>query len=262
MKSLHSLGITAHSPAGKDGIFNPSFWEWNSMTQPRIALTAFVKTPGLSPIKTRLSQDLGEPVAAKFYRLAVDSVEATLSQVASDQLCPYWAVAEESGVRNWRWKAFSRVPQGQGGLGDRLGRVVNQLQMRHDIVAVMGIDSPQVGSSLLQSAFRFLISQAGRATHVLGRCHDGGFYFLATNRLLPRSMWSDIDFSSSETAYQLANKLDKLGTIVELPTLTDVDRAHDLSVLRRELEMISQLTDQQCQLLDWLAARERSQVNL
>ena len=45
-------------------------------SDPAAALAIFVKTPGLSRIKTRLAAGVGDELAAEFYRLAVEAILA------------------------------------------------------------------------------------------------------------------------------------------------------------------------------------------
>ena len=58
------------------------------------AIAIFVKTPGLSPIKTRLAKTLGQVAAENAYRLSVKSIKATVVQV------PYSNKSHPSTHRN------------------------------------------------------------------------------------------------------------------------------------------------------------------
>jgi glycosyltransferase A (GT-A) superfamily protein (DUF2064 family) len=51
------------------------------------ALAIFVKTPGLSPVKTRLAEGIGQARAEAFYRLAVDAV-AEVALATEPKLTP------------------------------------------------------------------------------------------------------------------------------------------------------------------------------
>jgi hypothetical protein len=81
---------------------------------PMIAI--FVKTPGLSPVKTRLAAAIGEKRALEFYRLAIEAVREVVS-ASGLQAC--WAVAEETAD----WTGFPVIFQGEGALGTIMSTV-------------------------------------------------------------------------------------------------------------------------------------------
>ena len=223
------------------------------MNKLSVALAVFVKTPGLSPVKTRLAAALGRHRAEAFYRSSVVAVEATArAAAASNDVIPYWAVAEESGLADARWQTFSRVNQGTGGLGERLGCVFGELYQRHGAVIAIGGDSPQVTPELIRRACSRLRQAGGRFAHVLGRCHDGGFYLVGTNRSLPPQLWRDVPYSTPDAATRLAARLAALGPIADLPPLADVDRAEDLAVLGGELRAIVDPSAEQLAVLNWI----------
>jgi len=222
------------------------------MTEYSTAIAVFVKTPGLSPIKTRLAADLGRPLADEFYQLAVNAVEATVARAAATVgACPYWAVAEEAGMADPRWRRFERIDQGGGDLGDRLGRVFAELQRRHPVVIVLGADSPQLMPQHIETALDHLACEPGQSAHVLGRCHDGGFYLVGTNVALGPDTWRDVPYGTRVAADRLAAKLAARGEIVELPRRTDVDQIRDLGVLRAEMNSIPNPSREQLAVLQW-----------
>ena len=239
-----------------------------------VALAVFVKTPGLSPVKTRLAEGLGRERAEEFYHLSVAAVEATVAAAAArNDIAAYWAVAEEAGLANARWQRFPRIHQGSSELGERLGRVFEQLQRRHDAVIAIGGDSPQITPELIGRACRvwegdasaepgqtLALGPAGASPSLLGRCHDGGFYLVGTNRPLPSAVWRDVPYSTFDAASQLAAKLTRHGPIVELRPLADVDRAADLTVLRDELRAIADPSAEQLAVLKWIDANDESRM--
>lgn len=229
------------------------------MTRPSAALAIFVKTPGLSPVKTRLAEGIGHEAALEFYRLSVSAVAATAEQARSADVTPYWALAEQDGLENPLWPEFRRIWQGTGDLGDRLAHVFSCLRRSFDAVAAIGVDSPQITPQLIADPLRYLRHDDRHVHHVLGRCHDGGFYFVGTSALLPRETWRGVEYSTAQAAHQMGAELSKLGVVAELEHLTDVDRAEDLFILRDELAAVANPSPQQIALLDWLARRRNSQ---
>jgi glycosyltransferase A (GT-A) superfamily protein (DUF2064 family) len=225
------------------------------MTERQAALAVFVKTPGLSPIKTRLADGIGRDRADEFYRLSLAAVEATMGELADlDDICPYWAVAEEGGLANPRWQRFQRIHQGTGGLGDRLGHVFAALQRRHEIVIAIGADSPQITPEIIQAAIRYLQHDRMDCAHVLGRCHDGGFYLVGTNHPLPPETWLNVAFSTSAAADCLAANLASQGRIYELARLSDLDQVEDLAVMKSELNAVPNPSREQQAVLSWVVA--------
>ena len=217
------------------------------------AIVVFVKTPGLSPVKTRLAADLGRETADEFYRLSVSAVGATVAAAAAAQgFCPYWAVAELEGMGDQRWQRFPRIHQGGRGLGERLQNVFGELQKRHRVVAAIGADSPQLRCEALCAALQYLQDDQVNGTSVLGRCPDGGFYLVGSNIVLPSDAWVDVPYSASDTADRMLQSLKHHGEVFELPVLTDVDDIRDLHAVQRELQEVCDLTAEQIAVLAWL----------
>lgn len=213
------------------------------------ALAIFVKTPGLSPVKTRLAAGIGQLQAEMFHRQSTAAVEA-VSRAAGPALALYWAVAENHGLEHSLWSALPKLWQGQGDLGARLHRVYSHLQARHGSVLLIGADTPQLTSSLLQQALQAL----QRAPFVLGPSDDGGFWLFGGRLVVAASIWQSIRYSQPDTAIELQTALAGHGEIAQLPTLVDVDRIDDLARVREALTRLTEPLPEQQQLLDWLGA--------
>ncbi|MDQ3495902.1 MAG: hypothetical protein M3485_10390, partial [Pseudomonadota bacterium] len=71
----------------------------------RIGLAIFVKTPGHSPLKTRLAAGIGRESAERFHRLAAEAVAAVAraAQATPPGLATAWAVAEDSALDDALW---------------------------------------------------------------------------------------------------------------------------------------------------------------
>jgi rSAM/selenodomain-associated transferase 1 len=213
------------------------------------ALAIFVKTPGLSPIKTRLAAGIGAEHAERFHALAANAV-AAVARAAMPLIEPYWAVAEPEALRHPRWDRLPVLCQGAGGLGQRLDTVCSALQARHGRVLLVGADSPQLTVDLLHRAVRVL--DAAPTPVVIGRASDGGFWLFGTRVPVPASVWHKPSYSSAHTADQLLAALRPLGAPASLPTLTDVDRAEDLTALAEALQALPAPLPEQQALQTWL----------
>ncbi len=67
------------------------------------SLAIFVKTPGYSPVKTRLAASIGQRRAEQFHRLAAAAV-AAVAKAAMPAVTPYWAIAERDALHDPLWR--------------------------------------------------------------------------------------------------------------------------------------------------------------
>jgi len=195
------------------------------------ALAIFAKTPGLSPVKTRLAADIGAEKAEQFYRYSVKCLEElalTVLRETQGALVPYWAVGEENGLNHSLWGNFDRLWTGDGGLGDRLNHVYAALLKKHDHVILIGTDSPQLSSGRIIEAHEILRKKTG---HVIGPAEDGGYYLYGGHVPLPRDLWLSVPYSVSETCAVFAKKLQPHGEIHYLSRTFDVDLLEDFEKL-------------------------------
>ncbi len=213
------------------------------------ALAIFVKTPGHSPVKTRLAADIGTDRAERFHRLATAAV-AAVARAAMPAVRPCWAVAEPGAHGDPLWATLPTIGQGDGDLGTRLDHVCSQLQVRHGHVLMIGADAPQITVPLLHAAVAALDDVS--TPFVMGRAHDGGFWLFGTRRQIPRQVWLTPRYSSADTADHLIEALACPAAIASLPTLNDVDGVGDLASLVNALQALDHPLTEQIQLLAWL----------
>ena len=206
----------------------------------------FVKTPGLSPLKTRLAAGIGTDAATAWYRLAARATAAALAAVPG--MTAYWAVAEpgDAGAREWR--DLPLLEQGPGSLGARMGRVHKALVARHGSAFLLGADTPQLDPRVLCRAVDWLARPEPRL--VMGPATDGGFWLLGANRALPEETWIAAPCGHPDTAAGFRAAMDDLGEWLELPTLTDVDVAGDLAPMLAELSALARPLPEQRVLAD------------
>lgn len=209
------------------------------------AIAIFVKTPSLSPVKTRLAAGVGGAAALEFYRFSLEAVKETVRLAKAS---PYWAVAEEEGCADPLWRDFPAHHTGEGCLGARQHAVYQDLLARHDRVLLIGADAPQISKDLLAQAARAL------DTHdfVIGSARDGGYYLFGGRISTERDIWTSVPWSTNVTRERLEAALPSKP--VHLPLLTDVDTKDDLRYLRQE--MPEHMSDKQKDLLEWMKAHE------
>ena len=212
------------------------------------AIAVFVKTPGLSPVKTRLAVKLGQKNAEAFHLSSSRSV-ASVVQLLTEQedIESYYAVAEASALNHPYWQDMSCLWQGEGGLGERMAVIYQTLLLEHDYVILVGADIPQMTVKQLQKATAWLPHNE-QARLAFAPSDDGGFWLLGGNCNIPNEVWTDVIYSEAETGIHFLNKIKKLGDINLLESLNDVDEADDLIQLHSDLNNLSAPTKAQQQL--------------
>ncbi len=208
----------------------------------RGAVAVFVKTPDLSPVKTRLAATVGPSQAKQFFLLAQAAVAALLAEARLQfeqedacELSTYWAIAEVPGLSHplWQTAGMARLHTGEGGLGERLCHVYNTLLAQHDFVLLLGMDSPQNTVANLLAAAAYLRTPDSL---VLGPAHDGGFYLLGGNTPIAREQWLAVPYSADDTLEKLRAQMTQPAQRMHaLPALTDVDTQADLQRLVTEM---------------------------
>jgi len=206
-----------------------------------IAIAIFVKTPGLSPLKTRLAKTIGRVKAEEFYRLSLRSISSTLKR---SDVTPYWAVGEKSGLNNHLWNDFKKLHTGDGNLGDRQSHVYHELLKKHDAVILIGGDSPQLSLEIISETIKQLESQK----FVIGPASDGGYYLLAGRNEIGSKVWDKTPWSHENTREILIKNLGLKPH--HLMMLTDVDTQGDLEKMLSE--MPNTLNEDQKILKDWI----------
>ena len=212
------------------------------------AVAIFVKTPGLSPIKTRLAATIGVSLAEHWHQLAAQAV-AEIAQAAS--IGPvYWAVAEAEGVDYPLWQGLPRRLQPQGALGTRMAHIHNGLIQSHGQAILLGADTPQIVPTDLVQASDWLSKTSPR--QVIGPATDGGFWGYGSNRVIEPNRWERIAYSQADTLKTFQAQFDGVGSWLSLATHTDVDEQHDMSEAHRALSALSKPSPTQRALVKWL----------
>ena len=209
-------------------------------------LAAFAKTPGLSPVKTRLAATLGAADALAVYERSLLATAAVL-RALPEWISPHWAVGERAGLADARWREFPAVFTGEGGLGRRLAQTHRAMRKDGATGILIGTDSPQLPPELVARAAR-----RGRGRIVIGPSADGGFYLFASSLAIADSVWTGVEYSCAATLSDLESRLPR-AELVRLPELCDLD---DLPSLRRVMrELASAPLPEQREMAKWLAAK-------
>ena len=242
--------------------YKQAFPEWQklyflkSQKATRIAVAVFVKTPGWSPLKTRLSQTFGEEKTLQFYRQSIQATSSALIRAQKNRpdLDIYWAVAEEKALDHSLWSQHARLWQGNGGLADRLDTIYKNLLKKYSGVVLIGADSPHVTASQYLNLIEKAQNQ--KCDYFFGPTDDGGFYFFYGHKPIPSQIWQSTIYSQKDTLRSLELNLRRIGAVVEGPASFDIDTEGDLEKLKKQMSECNSadLTPEQIELFNWLQA--------
>lgn len=213
------------------------------------AIAIFVKTPGLSPVKTRLAASLGTERAEALYRHCAATV-AEVAARASEHV--YWAIAEPADQAAEHWPDLAHLEQGTGGLGQRMHHVLTTLLERHGAGLLLGADAPQIDATVLASACARLSCDS--PLRVCGPARDGGFWTFGANHVPPLERWTRVAYSRTDTLQSFRASVGDDIKWVSLPKLTDLDTANDMARLAAELAALPSPLPRQKELVTWLKA--------
>ena len=129
------------------------------------AVAIFVKTPGLSPIKTRLGESYGQQAAEAWHRRAAECVSNCRESVADNRLTGPSRKPKAMQHPNCGTN-MPRMAQGEGGLGRRMAAVHTELVRRHGAGILIGADLPQIEAPTTCASRRCWLACRRAATYI------------------------------------------------------------------------------------------------
>ena len=187
-------------------------------------LVIMAKRPTMGRVKTRLAKTIGNGEAYRFFNLNLQNIMRRLGQ--SPKYIMHVATTPAKAVQDSYWPTYINVfDQGQGDLGDRMGRVFTHIHAQYGAakILIIGSDIPYIEAEHIINGFEML----GRKKICFGPSGDGG-YWLVGQRTSPKvtNLFDDVRWS---TEHALADTMlnaphNELGIII---TLNDVDEAED-----------------------------------
>lgn len=192
-------------------------------------LSIFTRSPVAGESKTRLSGVLGALGAA---RLQCEMTQHVARQArilsATDGIAVEARITGDDFREARRWLRLRCVPQGEGGLGDRLERALQDGLRSGRTAAVLGGDCPTVDAADIRRALQAARDRGG----ALIPATDGGFCLLALTRdsaeRLP-GLLAGIAWGTGHVADQTRAALARASIDVEiLEPRADIDRPEDL----------------------------------
>lgn len=186
-------------------------------------LVIFARRPQLGVGKRRLAVDVGDVEALRFARTTLDRLIRTLGH---DPRWRLWLAVAPDRPLDWV-RAGTAIPQGPGGLGERLTRVIHSLPPGP--VVVLGSDTPTVTRGDVAEAFRAL----GPHRAVFGPAPDGGYWLIGLRRGFREALpFEGVRWS---TPYALADTVTNLAgcPVALLREREDIDDGPSLKRYRR-----------------------------
>lgn len=187
----------------------------------------FIKAPIRGRVKSRLARAVGDEAALDLYKnFVLDEIEMLRASGYPFRLCHYPPEAG-SMIQEWVGREHASMPQHGKDLGERMEYAFSQAFSEGFTRAVLvGSDIPDLTSSLMRQAFRYLES----AHAVLGPAADGGYYLIGfrSDSFLPAA-FKGMDWSTDSVFKKTRDVLESAGLSVSLlPELCDLDTADDL----------------------------------
>ena len=142
-------------------------------------LLFFVKSPGQTPVKSRLARSIGAARATALYRLFVLDMLDILGDVLKEagyalRICFTPPEADEA-MRDWLGNAYAYLPQQGEDLGERMKNAfVAGFSEEYPQVLLLGSDSPDLPVPFIKEGMRRLFHQGA----VIGPAFDGGYYLI------------------------------------------------------------------------------------
>jgi uncharacterized protein len=185
----------------------------------RFCLLIMAKSPVPGQVKTRLCPPLtGEEAAEVAAASLLDTVEAALSTPGAVPVVALAGVVRREDVRDALAECLV-IPQRGWTFADRLANAHLDVARFGMPVLQIGMDTPQVTPSLLESCAEF-------EEAALGFALDGGWWALGLRDPLRAEVLRDVPMSRADTGVRTLQAL--LGMNVRtLPILSDVDTMVD-----------------------------------
>ncbi|MGE3308818.1 MAG: TIGR04282 family arsenosugar biosynthesis glycosyltransferase [Limisphaerales bacterium] len=198
------------------------------MTDGRVIV--FLKAPRPGFVKTRIAADLDAEAAVAIYQALVGMTLSHLRDRKDVELrfTPDDAAAEMVG---WRRPGWSLRAQGDGDLGERLLRAVEEAFSEGvPRVVLLGGDCPELASGDVEDALVAL----SRHDVVLGPAVDGGYWLMGLRRSCP-DLFRGIAWGTDRVCEESMRKAAEAGlTVAELRRLRDIDSLADWRTWLRE----------------------------
>lgn len=197
----------------------------------KVAICCFVKTPGLSPSKTRLIPSLGPERTLSCYLSLVEIVRDLFNECKDHpNMTPVWVVQEQMGLSDPLWQTHQSCLQfSSTDLGPKLFNLQESISQYFEKWIFIGSDCPALSLELVVEAVKAL----EKYDHAIGPSKDGGYYLYASKVKLSEQAWLAPSYSTQNTLQEFLQNI--TGEVYLLPELTDLDDENDIEGIKSEL---------------------------
>jgi rSAM/selenodomain-associated transferase 1 len=199
------------------------------------AVAVMAKVPGTLPVKSRLHRAITPERATALYRcFLLDRLDALARVPGITPIVAFTPAHAAAAMAALAPAGFRLVAQHEGGLGERLGALLDGLLAAgHPGAIAMDSDSPTLPMDYVAKAAAMLADDA--ADVVLGPCDDGGYYLVGVRAPRPE-LFEDIPWSTGGVLAATLERAERLRLRVSiLPAWFDVDTEGDLRRLHAEM---------------------------
>lgn len=190
-------------------------------------LVIFAREPRYGNVKKRLAYDIGKAKTLHFYR---SQLQYLLRRLGSMKWTIWLCITPDSaidtigknliGTYNFN-KKVNIIPQGNGGIGDRMARFLDDGILQSGRIIIIGSDIPTIRSYHIDKAFKSLAN----VDCIFGKSIDGGYWMVGLKKMrpFPYGFMKNIRFSSQYALQDSINSLPKSYKIKILDQLEDID---------------------------------------
>lgn len=185
----------------------------------KVKIVVFLKAPRPGFVKTRLASSLDNVEACRAYTRLAHYFLDTLSPYPDVELRFAPDDAQQEILPFMKSPQWTMKTQGDGDLGQRMSRAMQESLPDADGVLIFGTDCPYIETDDVDTAIEALKS----SDVVLGPAADGGYWMIGLRHHEP-SLFKDIAWSTNQVLDQSRKRIQSLGLLCrELRELEDVD---------------------------------------
>ncbi len=194
----------------------------------RDTLLVFARAPRPGEVKSRLAADIGDEEAARLYATMGRGIVKQVADGSYRTIVVHDPPEAGQEIANWLGDlSYELRPQQVGDLGERLTAAIHDAFLESDRVVVIGTDSPEITSAVIEEAFIRL----HRCDLVIGPSFDGGFYLLGVTTPIP-SLLREVPWSSGNEREEVLRRARMRDLdIQQMSPRIDVDTVEDLEKL-------------------------------
>lgn len=181
----------------------------------------FARNPKLGKVKTRLAKTIGDFATLETYKILMKHTANVVEKSNAEKIVFYSEYIDHNDV--WAKIKCKKVKQSEGDLGEKMQTAFEYaFELGHKKIVIIGSDVYSLKTEHIDSAFTQL------QTHdvVIGPAHDGGYYLLGLNFIIPE-LFEQKKWGTSSVLENTLADLNELNVTL-LEPLNDIDTYEDL----------------------------------